>query len=715
MATKGSFRPKLKQGLAVGLVSAFLVFVFWSLNWLDSWEFKTWDWRAGLLADPGPATDDIRLILLDQKSLDWAEKENGLTWPWPRELYGHIVNYCKRSGARALAFDVMFTEFSKWGVPDDAAFGKAIKNFGRFAGTVFLGHSSGKTNHWPHSIPHSRIEIKGLSDWLRDVKTENLIFSEATFPIPDLAQNAETLCNVNLTPDTDGIYRRIKLFGIFDDYALPSLGIGTYLATHQNENVMLRSGHLIFGDRSIPIDKEGNTILRFRGPSGTHRAYSAAAVLQSEIRMLNGEKPTIKDENAFKNKYVFFGFTAPGLYDLRSSPVGGVYPGVEIHATLLDNFLSEDFIRQAPSWFVIILILFLALASGVLVSYFSGLKGTIIIGGVFLCIPIFISLLAYKYGYWLPLVAQESTVLISILLAFRTNYATEGRQKRFIKNAFKQYLSPVVIDQLLQNPERLKLGGERKIISIFFSDLQGFTSISEDLDPETLTNLLNDYLSEMTEIIQTEGGTVDKYEGDAIIAFWNAPLEVPDHAIKVVRAALNCQAKLGELRPIFKKKINKDMYMRIGINTGPAVVGNMGSYTRFDYTMMGDAVNLASRLEELNKQFGTFTMISEYTHQLTGDAFSVRELGRVAVVGRRKLVKVYEPMLIDEYIFRKETLDEFSKGLDHFYNRQFQKAQEIFISIQDEDPPAAAYVKKCLEIKADNQENRTGTWVMTKI
>jgi adenylate cyclase len=348
------------------------------------------------------------------------------------------------------------------------------------------------------------------------------------------------------------------------------------------------------------------------------------------------------------------------------------------------------------------------------VSYFSGLKENIIIGGVFLCLPILLSLLAYKFGYWLHLVAQESAVMISISLAFRTNYATEGRQKRFIKNAFKQYLSPTVIDQLLQNPERLKLGGERKIISIFFSDLQGFTTISEGLDPETLTNLLNDYLSEMTEIIQAEGGTVDKYEGDAIIAFWNAPLEVPDHAIKVVRAALNCQAKLAELRPVFKKQIDKDMYMRIGINTGPAVVGNMGSRTRFDYTMMGDAVNLASRLEELNKRFGTYTMVSEYTSQLTAGTFAFRELGRIVVFGRSKPVTVYEPMFKDDYRSRRDVLVKFEKALNHFYRRQFQQAQEIFLSIQEEDPPATAYVKRCLEVMTDKPANRTGTWVMRK-
>ncbi len=228
------------------------------------------------------------------------------------------------------------------------------------------------------------------------------------------------------------------------------------------------------------------------------------------------------------------------------------------------------------------------------------------------------------------------------------NYSTEGRQKRYIKNAFKQYLSPAVIEQLISHPERLKLGGERRELSIFFSDLQGFTSISEGLSPEELTALLNEYLSAMTDIIQEEGGTVDKFEGDAIIAFWNAPLDLDDHALRAVRSALRCQESLARMRPAFRERVGKDLYMRIGINTGPAVVGNMGSHSRFDYTVLGDAVNLAARLEGINKQFKTYTMISQATLEQMADAFPVRELSRVAVVGRKEPVTVYEPMFEEE-------------------------------------------------------------------
>jgi adenylate cyclase len=294
------------------------------------------------------------------------------------------------------------------------------------------------------------------------------------------------------------------------------------------------------------------------------------------------------------------------------------------------------------------------------------------------------------------------------------NYATEGRQKRFIKNAFRQYLSPKVIEQLIAHPERLKLGGERRTLSIFFSDLQGFTSIAEGLDPEELTSLLNEYLSAMTEIIQDEEGTVDKYVGDAIIAFWNAPLEQPDHAERAARSAIRCQAKLSELRPAFREKIGKDLAMRIGLNTGTAIVGNMGSRSRFDYTVLGDAVNLASRLEGINKQFGTWVLASEALRNAVGDAFAAREISRVAVVGRREAVRVFELFPREESAARADAHRAFAAGLDDFYAGRFPGAIGKFQPIAGIDPAADAYLRKCRALSEHPPEGWEGVWMATE-
>lgn len=703
---------RLMYGALLGLAGALLALLLHGVGALELWEAKTWDWRASLLAKPGKATEQICIIALDQESLDWAKNENGLTWPWPREMYSAVADFCRRSGARALAFDVLFTEASSYGVHDDQAFGAALARFGRGVIALFLGHSTGQATRWPDQAPPPSLTIGGLDRWLEQAGPQEITFPRATLPIPELAQSAAMLGNVHLDPDGDGIYRRATLFGIFDHKALPSLALGAFLAAHPDTSVGFKTGRLAVGALSIPLTDQGTVLLRFRGPSQTYRTYSAAAVIQSELRIRDGDAPPLQDPHAFKDKYVFFGFTAPGLFDLRPAPVGGVFPGVEVNATVLDNLLSGDFLREADVWLTMGVVTFIALGCGALTFWVRRPTAIVVVAAAFFVLPVLLSLWAYLHGMWLPLVAQETAAAGSISLALVTGYATEGRQKRFIKNAFQQYLSPAVIEQLMHHPERLKLGGERRVLSIFFSDLQGFTGISEVLSPEELTALLNEYLSAMTDIIQEEGGTIDKYEGDAIIAFWNAPLEVPDHAHRAVRAALRCQTRLAELRPHFQRQTGTELFMRVGLNTGPAVVGNMGSRTRFDYTMLGDAVNLASRLEGVNKRFGTYTIVSESTAELVGNEFGLRRLAKVAVVGRKEPVTIYEPFLRSDYEARKTALQEFLQGLMLFEQGMFAQAREVFVRLREQDPVAASYAKECERLMENPPPDWQGVWVM---
>jgi adenylate cyclase len=704
---------KLVLGLIAGMVGACLALLLYLPGWMDVWEAKTWDWRVGAMAKPVKTTDAIRLILLDQNSLDWAKEENNLAWPWPREVYSAIIRFCQRSGAKSLAFDVLFTEPSKYGVDDDRAFAAAIHEAKYFVGTASLSRSAGTERQWPSFAPDPAFTVFGLDQWLSATGTGDIVFPRAAFPIPEISAAAGVLAEVHLNPDQDNVYRRAVLFHVFDGRVMPSLALGSYLTANPGTPLKISTGIFFVGDRGIPIDTRGNAILNFRGPAGTHKTYSAAAVIQSELQIQNGEKPTIADPDALKGAYVFFGFSAPGLFDLRPTPVSGVYPGVEINATMLDNLLANDFFRPVPAAFVIGITLLIAILAGLATSSVSGIGKSALVYVFFIAAPFVICLIAYREGFWLPLVVQEIGVAFTLFSAGLIYYTTEGRQKMFIKNAFKQYLSPAVIEQLIQHPEHLKLGGERRMLSIFFSDLEGFTGISEGLEPEALTTLLNDYLSAMTDIIHEEGGTVDKYEGDAIIAFWNAPLEQPDHARRCVRAALRCQARLAEMRPMFRERLKKDLKMRIGINSGPAIVGNMGSHTRFDYTMIGDAVNLASRLEGINKQFGTYTMISQSTMEQMEGAFPVRELSRVAVVGRKEPVVVYELLPPEEAECRQSKLTGFADGLTRFYRGDFPGAETIFFGLADADPAARAYMTKCRELIDHPPEEWQGVWVIT--
>ncbi len=704
---------KLLLGLTAGGIGFALAVALWIPGWLDTWEGKTWDWRVNLLAKPGPATDRIRLILLDQNSLDWGKKENALGWPWPREIYTVILDFCRRQGAKAVVFDVLFTEPSTYGADDDRSLGEAIKNGPPFVGSAFLSGTAGTDRSWPASLPEPKIRVDGLSHWLKETGAGGGPSPQGVFPVPEVAAASGVLADTHLNPDPDNVYRRVRLFSVFDGRILPTPALGALIAGAPETPLTIDRGALTVGGKRIPIDDRGAALLNFRGASGTHKSYSAAAVIQSELRMKNGEEPLIPGKDLFREKYVFFGLTAPGLFDLRPTPVSGIYPGVEIHATALDNILSSDFMRPAPKAALLALTLLLTLLAGVATARASGIGASLLVYGLFLLLPALLAAAAYRAGFWLPLVVQETGVAVTLFSAGVIYYTTEGRQKLFIKNAFKQYLSPAVIEELIRYPERLKLGGERRLLSIFFSDLEGFTGISEGLEPEALTALLNDYLTAMTDIIHEEGGTVDKYEGDAIIAFWNAPLPQPDHAARCVRAALRCQEKLAGMRPALRERVGKELRMRIGINSGPAVVGNLGSHTRFDYTMLGDAVNLASRLEGINKQFGTYTIISQATLDLLAGGVPVRELSRVAVVGRREAVTIYEPMTPAEHASRAEDLRVFAGGLAEFYQGRFAQAEAIFAGLAQRDPAARAYAAKCRTLREEPPEAWSGVWVIT--
>jgi adenylate cyclase len=703
---------RILQGIGIGLAAACLALLLWHLQprWLVRAEAVTWDWRETVLAKPGAATDRIRLIFLDQYSLDWG-KERGWSWPWPRQVYAPLLDFCRRGGAKAVAFDVIFSEPSGLGVDDDALLGEAIAAYPGFVGALFVGKETGGQTNWPADTPRPSFPLVG------DLRGPVARFAlpRATFPIPEVAARAAVLATVFGNPDSDGVYRRLRPLSVFDGLPVPALGLGAFMAATSNRVMSLHPASVDVGDLPlrIPVDPEGRAILRYRGPSQTHATVNAAAIIDSELSLREGKAPLI-DPASFKDTYVFFGFTAPGLFDLKSSPLDPVYPGVEVHATFLDNLLSGDFVRDTPPWQAACLTFLLSLAAALAVRLGRSAWQNILVFLVLIPVPVLLGLYACTRGFWLPMAVQWIAVLPALVGALAVNYATEGKQKRFIKGAFRQYLSPVVIDELVQHPERLKLGGETRELSIFFSDVRGFTGISENLSPEQLTALLNEYLTEMTDIIYRHGGTVDKYEGDAIIAFWNAPLTQSDHAVRAVRAALECQVRLAELRPIFKERIGSELHQRIGLNSGPVVVGNMGSRQRFNYTFLGDAGNLAARLEGINKQFGTSVLISENTRNRLDSALAVREISRVQVVGRKQAVRVFEPLDTPQAEARRPLWEAFSRSLADYYAGQFDQALSGFALLEQDDGPSAAYAHRCRELIAHPPAAWQGVWTMTE-
>jgi adenylate cyclase len=680
--------------LTVGLADFFGIFEFL--------EYKTYDFRVRLLAPASRPSDEIVIILLDQDSIDWAYEERGWSWPWPRRAFADIIDYMRIGTANSIAFDVIFSEPSVYGPEDDAAFAAASENFGRVVQTVFFSTQWGNNTVWPGDLRTPLLRPGDFGDLLPqfalapDTPAGRPV--GAQFPIAELRNAAGVIGNITGRPDSDGIIRRTRIFALFDGKAVPGLSMGSYLAGGVDAGIRYDKANqsVIWNNHSIPVDKKGDTLLRFRGPLERYLPYFADEVLKSVEQYARGEEPLLYPED-FAGKYVFFGYYAPGLFDICNTPISSVYAGVGVHITMLDNMLRQDFIRQIPPWVnyciilgAVVLVCFLVFFAGrITFTVAGGVAALIILSGI--------GIGAYWAGYWVPMVAPITSAILVFLAGTLYNYATEGSQRRFIKSAFSQYLSPTVIERLLANPELLSLGGERREISIFFSDVQGFTTISEKLDPARLTELLNDYLSFMTDTILDSGGTIDKYEGDAIIAFWNAPLNQPDHAARALRASMSCQQKLAERQDFFEEKFGCRLLTRIGLNTGFAVVGNMGSGKRFDYTMLGDSVNLAARLEGLNKQFGTYMMCTETTFEQAAreGTFFGRKLAQVAVVGKKEPVTVYEPMPEAVFAEKAENLRKFDDARDRFYAGDFAGALDRFEALIGTDKPAFFYAEQC--------------------
>jgi len=367
---------------------------------------------------------------------------------------------------------------------------------------------------------------------------------------------------------------------------------------------------------------------------------------------------------------------------------------------LLDNLLRGDFLRPVPLWGLWAGIPVLSAAMVLVVLFFSGLLATLTGFAVLALVYLGLAVGAFHFGWWADPVLPGVALGLSFTLAAAFSYATEGRQKLYIRRMFGQYMSETVINHLLEHPEKLQLGGERRRVTLFFSDLAGFTTISERLSPETVVSLLNDYLSSMTEIILNEAGTVDKFEGDAIMAFWGAPLDQPDQAPRACRAALRQQAALKELNRQFAGLNLPPLSMRIGLNTGDAIVGNLGSAKRFDYTVIGDTVNLASRLEGVNKFYGSYIMASEATVAACAGAVEFRELDLVAVKGKEQAIRVFEVLgltgeLEPELIRRRQ---DFVQALELYRQCRFPEAGAGFEAILTENPedgPARTYRDRC--------------------
>lgn len=424
----------------------------------------------------------------------------------------------------------------------------------------------------------------------------------------------------------------------------------------------------------IPLDEMNQHIITYFGPRAKPFPYYSYYDIMTD-----------RVKGGLEGKIFIIGSTVPSMFDIVSVPHSPNYPGVEVHASLLNSFLTNTFMVRLETWqnFLILLL------TGIIIGFISYmLKPTIggIIAAVSVLLYFLIAMMVFSDNLWIDIARPILTIIMTYTIVMAYRYVTEEKDRKFLQSTFKHYLSPELIDQMYRHKSHPQLGGEEGIRTAYFTDIQGFSTFSEKLgSPTRLVELLNEYLTEMTDTLLARFGTLDKYEGDAIIAFFGAPMPMEDHAKQACLTALDMQKKLGILRDKWKSEGDKwptivhEMRMRIGINTGAITTGNMGSATRMNYTMMGDAVNLAARLESAAKQYGVYTMISQATYDFVKDDFIVRQVDKITVVGKSEPVTVYE--LICEK--GKETpelralLDIYNKGLANYYNQQWDQAIEL--------------------------------------
>jgi adenylate cyclase len=688
-----SRQGKVMIGFFIGGLAWVLILLLYYGNLLESYELKTYDQLCRLKAIHSPAPEEVVLVVVDQNSLEAAQRE-GISWPWPRQMYVPILQFCALAGARAVAFDVLFTEPSSYGMEDDRLLSGALRENGQTLLSLFLSRQNYPQQPWEKGI------LDRISLPLKDQGVEHSSpYLSSLPPIQILAENARGLGNVAISPDSDGIYRRTPVVFHYRDRWIPSLGFSVFYLLSGHEPIVLERNSLRLKKVSFPLDSQQTFLLHYYSTERDFRRFSAFNVIQSSLALQEGRKPIYAPES-FRNKIVFVGFTAPGLFDLKPTPISSVTPGMAVHATLVANLFHQDFrVRISRTW-AFGLALILAVAMGLTVMLISGLWQLALFALAFGAGLVLFVFLSFQKNLWMDGVLLASSLGLSFAMSTTFSYATEGRQRRQIKQMFSHYMSDLLIQDLLKHPEKLQLGGEKRVLTVFFSDLAGFTTLSEKLTPEEVVTLLNRYLTAMTDIILASGGIIDKYEGDAIMAFWGAPLPQEDHAIRACMAALHNQARLADLRQEFTRMGLPPVFARIGINTGEMIIGNMGSSQRFDFTVIGDSVNLASRLEGAGKEYGVSIIVSEDTYRLAREHVEVRELDLLQVKGKELPVRIYELLAPQGELHptKAKARDMFTQGLSLYRKQQWAEAASCFqqtLSLDSSDGPARTFIQRC--------------------
>lgn len=733
-----------------------------SANFITTMETKLLDFRF-VMRGPKPPSGKVGILAMDEKSVQRFGR-----FPFPRTVYEKAFQNLKKIGVSWLGFDVTFSEperplledalpyideiaaqenISKEQLseqleninqvmqasPGDRSLARALSDFGNVVMAYFffatksaaadLGDEPFKGLDALLASEITAVSTppgKELADY-HDLNAYGIVSNTA-----QIAAAGNTFAFFNNEADEDAIVRWASLVRILDGHLMPSLSLRTAASALNREivtvfdNLGVEDIMLVNPDNDrdiiqIPVDPMGygRMLINHLGPGNTLTHFSLADAYDNTF--------TAEQKKKLKGMSLLLGPTAVAINDQRPNPFDPVINGVENHAAVIDNIVKKDFIKRPKS--IYFMELAIVIAIGLLFSPImifakasqSGILGLLFAFGYYY----FDKFYWFKQGVWvymgMPYI-EIGALFIGITLY---KYVTEERERKKVKGAFSLYLSPDVINQVLDDPSALKLGGEKKELTVFFSDVRSFTTISESLTPEKLCEFMNDYFTPMTHTILKSGGVLDKYIGDAIMAFWGAPIPIEDAADRAAVASIQMLFALDKVKADFKQRGFPSIDIGMGLNTGPMSVGNMGSVERFCYTVMGDAVNLGARLEGLTKEYGVKILISEFTRRsLKSSSLLVRDLDDIRVKGKLEPVKVFE-LIRPDYIPRTELIVElighFEEGRKHYLSQAWDEANRCFnqcLRIKPEDGPTSLYQKRIEDYKV-NPPNKDWDGVYT--
>ena len=626
----------------IPVAAALLAGALGLLDFTNRIELQTYDLRVAATARPSAPADNIVLIAIDNESIRRMEPLVG-RWPWPRLVHATAIDYLAAAGAKVVGYDVMFAERdlrkfmvadTEWtGEESDAALVDSTKKAGN---VVHIAEASSAELIDPSRALKENLDAPALNMQLPSAGcTEPR--PRVTPPFTALAEAARGIGHSLLIIDPNGAVRRVSPVVKAGDHTIPSLSLATTIAAGTTPALNAR------------IDENGQcaVMIPWRGPAEnsngqvTFNSYAFYDIFYSQQQILEGQKPGI-DPARFKDRIVIVGVTAEGLNEAFTTPFPqGEINGPEVHANLVDAFLSHRSIERAPGWVTIVLVIAAVAVVAVAGSFFNAwLTGAVAV--VFAALLAWQSVALFAKGLWIPVTIPALALVFGYVGDLAWKYVVEGREKRQVKKLFSRYVSKDVYDQLVANPSLAALGGARRHITVLFSDIRGFTTMSEKGTPEDVVKQLNQLFTRMVAVVFEHRGTVDKFVGDMIMALYGAPLDDEDHAEHAVQTALAMIKTLMEMNEEWGREGKPQLDIGIGINTGDMIAGNVGSETIMSYTVIGDAVNLGARLESLNKDYHTRIIISEATRARLKGRYDIHPLGDVIVKGKSLPVAIFE-------------------------------------------------------------------------